>query len=82
MDQQSLLVCDPNSDLIPVPTIALCPDCFAGLFATPNEFQGAVSGINLYKISVPTIYCRHSDDHGSATTEDWFENIRRRCRVV
>jgi hypothetical protein len=68
----SVFTCTRDCDLIPVPAeIAVCPDCFAGLIAIPNEIESAIG--NLHKVLVPTIYCRHSDDHGTVMTEDWFD---------
>jgi hypothetical protein len=57
---------------ISVPTeIAVCPDCFAGLLASPDEIEHAIG--NLYKVFTFAIYCLNSDDHGAEMTEDWFD---------
>jgi hypothetical protein len=64
---------DDPFDRIPVlMNVAVCPNCFGQLDALPNEIERASRSLNSYIVSIPTLYCRREDKHGSEITDDWI----------
>src|SRR5262245_7323474 len=61
-----------SSSVIPIPTqIAVCPNCGGTLEAVANVREQVVG--NIYKVSVPTIFCTKYTKHGDSDSDEWWD---------
>jgi len=67
----TIIVVDDPTIPFPVPReVAVCPDCEAGLSASPYELEIVTPGIDLWKVFVPTLYCQSDKCRGDQMTSN------------